>query len=175
MGMNKKGSGCLPRGTQISTPFGLQDISNLNTGDTVYAVNPSTDKIVIRTILKVISYTNRRILSVSLNDGTQIQATSTHSFQINNKWKTTAQLNVGDQIRHYDDANVSSLKTITNIQLTNAPEDVFNIIVDGDFNFLANGALSHSFTYLRSARMSAWRMYSFFQRFKSNSESIPAI
>lgn len=174
MNMNKTGSGCLPRGTQISTPFGFQDISNLNIGDTVYAVNSPSDRILIRTILKINSYTNRRILSVSLNDGTQIRATSTHSFQINNKWKTTAQLNVGDQIRHYDEANVSTLKTITNIQLSNEPEDVFNIIVDGDFNFLANGALSHSFTYLRNARMSAWRMYSFFQRFKSNTESVPA-
>ena len=172
--MNNKGSGCFSRGTKISAPSGLQDISNLNIGDAVYAVNTNSDKVVIRSVLKVVSFTNRRLFLVSLSDGTQIRATSTHSFQVNNKWKTVAQLNVGDQINHYDEKNVPTLNTITNIQLTSEPEDVFNIIVDSDFNFIANGALAHSFTYLRGARMSVWRMYSFFQRFKSNTVQVPA-
>lgn len=175
MEMGKKGSGCFPCGTQILTPYGLKDISTLSTGDIVYAVSSSSGEFVLRAIMKVNSYANRKILQVSLNDGTQIRATATHSFQTGKKWKRADQLNVGDQVCHYDEAKGSIMKSVTAVQFASESEDVFNIIVDGDFNFIADGALAHSFTYMKGIRMSAWRVYSFIQSLKGNTSSIPAI
>jgi hypothetical protein len=36
---------------------------------------------------------------------------------------------------------------------------VYNLIVEGEFHFLANGALAHSFAYFRTTRSWAWTFF----------------
>jgi hypothetical protein len=40
--------------------------------------------------------------------------------------------------------------------LTTEVEEVFNLIVEGEFSFVANGVVAHSFSYFRALRILWW-------------------
>jgi hypothetical protein len=47
-------------------------------------------------------------------------------------------------------------KTVVESRESSEVEDVFNLIVEGENNFIADDVLAHSFTYLRTTRGVLW-------------------
>ncbi len=57
------GRGCFPKGTKITTPFGLRDISELQKGDFVIAMNCKNGEKQTRKILKKLTHIKQENLA----------------------------------------------------------------------------------------------------------------
>lgn len=154
------GGGCFPSGTMISTPSGQHDIASIHPGDYVLSVDIETGQITACHVLRVGRHSARNIWRISFEDGHQVRTTSVHSFRVPNGWKRASRVCAGDKILFYDAQDGAQVKAVTDSCPDREVEDVFNLIVEDHFNFIANGALAHSFTYFRRARMIAWRIVS---------------
>jgi hypothetical protein len=151
------GGGCFPAGTIISTPNGICDIARLSNGDLVLAVDIHTNQIRKRKILKVVVHDANKIWVLRLSDGSVLRTTAVHSFLINGIWKKASQIREGDKLAVYSSQGVRDI-TIDASEASDSVETVYNLIVDGDFNFIASGILTHSFTYLRTLRVILWSL-----------------
>lgn len=155
------GSSCFPKGTQIQTPFGLRDISELKIGDHVISYNKKGHKKTTRKILKAMSYKNTNIWQLELANKSSIRTTSIHSFLSCGQWKKAKDICKGSTIMQLKEDGSLEEAVIVASYKTKDVETVYNIIVEGDFSFLADGALVHSFTYFRGVRELLWSLPSF--------------
>jgi hypothetical protein len=158
-GYNGGNGGCFPSGTLVSTPSGTRDITAIRSGELVSAVDTRTGIVISRQVLKVRRYSSRRIWNVTFEDGHQVRTTSVHSFRVGNDWKIASRIRPGDEIFTYSSQGAIQRKVVARSQQTNEVEDVYNLIVDGEFTFVAAGALVHSFTHFRQVRMLLWRVF----------------
>lgn len=152
------GGGCFPKGTKITTPFGLRDIFELQKGDFVIAMNRKNGEKQTRKILKKLTHINKRIWRLEFSDGSSIRTTSVHSFSVNGRWKEASEIKFGDIIASYDANGGFSKKFVTASNKTSESEDVYNLIVEDDFNFVADGVIAHSFTYFKAVKEFAWSL-----------------
>jgi hypothetical protein len=150
------GGGCFPKGTQILTPNGTRDIATLSRGELVVTINPKENKEEVRRILKTISHSNRRIWQLEFSDGSVIRTTSVHSFFIAGKWKKASQIKIGEAVILSGKSKPDCVKTVVTSKPTTESEDVYNLIIDRDFNFLVEGVVAHSFTYFKRTKMWVW-------------------
>jgi Pretoxin HINT domain len=152
------GSGCFPSGTIISTPSGGQNIASIQSGDYVSSVDIGTGEIAACRVLSVRRHSARNIWRITFEDGHQVRTTSVHSFRVVNGWKKASRVCPGDKVLFYDARGAAQVKNVRDSCSDRECEDVFNLIVENHFNFVADGALVHSFTYLRAVRVIAWRI-----------------
>jgi len=157
-GSGSPNGGCFPKGTNISTPNGNRDISEIQKGDLVYSKHPDSNVLIAKPVLKVKNYLNKKIWKLIFKEGSSIRTTSVHSFRVGRKWKKASDLKEGDQITHYDDSGKLYFKTIKASHLTREIEDVFNLIIKDNYNFIADGSFVHSFSYIRNFRMLIWKL-----------------
>lgn len=153
-------NGCFPAGTLIETSAGSIDIACVTNTDHVLAFDPMQNALRSRRVIAVRKYQKRRIWQITLANENQIRVTSVHSFLVAGGWKQTRKLIVGDLVSCIDELGNMSTHTVAKVEATSEIEDVFNLIVDGDFSFVASGAIVHSFTYCRRLRMMVWSVYS---------------
>jgi hypothetical protein len=149
------GNGCFPAGTSIATPDGTCDIAQLSKGDLVLAVDIRTGQIRKRKILKIAIHGANRIWVLRFSDGSAIRTTAVHSFLVKGSWKKASQIREGDTLAVSSPHGLSDI-TVVASEATESVETVYNLIVDGDFNFIADGILAHSFTYLRALKVAIW-------------------
>ena len=149
------GNGCFPAGTSIATPEGACDIALLSKGDLVLAVDIHTGQIRKRKILKIAVHGANRIWVLRFSDGSAIRTTAVHSFLVEGSWKKASQIRGGDTLAVSSPHGLRD-KTVVVSEATESVETVYNLIVDGDFNFIADGILAHSFTYLRALKVAIW-------------------
>ena len=154
------GGGCFPAGTLIKTSSGAIDIACLAPNDEILAYNPRQNALRSRQVLAVRKYEKRRLCSLTFADGHRILVTSVHSFRVKHDWKQTRNLIAGDSVSCIDQAGNVNTHTVAAVVPTNETEDVFNLIVDGDFSFIADGAIVHSFSRFRRLRVFCWSTYS---------------
>jgi hypothetical protein len=152
------GSGCFPAGTAVATPAGLQDIAALHAGDVVLGVCTGTGLATARRILHVRKYTGRRLWTITLVDGSVLRTTAWHSYAVGTEWKRSRDLKAGDVLTRLHSANADGVVVAASAATSNCA-DVYNIIVEGDFTFVADGMLVHSFSYLRGLRVAGWTAY----------------
>lgn len=150
------GGGCFPRGTRISTPSGERDIAELRAGSVVTSIDPNTGSKTSRRVLKVASYPSRRIWRIRFEDGHEVRTTSSHTFRANHTWTTAASLRAGDAVYGVDGSGPSEPRTVVESGFVDETADVFNLIVKGENNFVADGTLVHSFTHFRVVRGLLW-------------------
>lgn len=158
-----KGGGCFPNGTKISTPLGMKDISELQVGEYVLSIDQKDNTKRVGKILKKPKYYNRKIWLLEFVDGSFLRTTSEHTFSVNGKWKKASEIGSGEDILSSNNGLVEE-KGVKISRQTTETEDVYNIIVDGNFTFIADGVLAHSFTYFRGSRIFLWSIYSWFFR-----------
>lgn len=152
------GGGCFPSGTMISTPSGKQDIASIDPGDYVFSLAVEAGQLTASRVLSVRRHSARDIWRISFEDEHQVRTTSVHSFRSTDGWKKASRIRPGDQVLFYEAQGGARLRNVIESRPTYEVEDVFNLIVEEHFNFVANGALAHSFTYFRRARVLAWRI-----------------
>ncbi len=157
-GSGGSSGGCFPKGTKIHTPFGAKDISTIQAGDLVYSKNRNSEKLTAKPVLKVRTHQHKRIWELTLEGGTSIRTTSVHSFHVDGKWKKASQLIVGDQITYFDSYGTILINTIKASYETKEVEDVFNLVIKDNYNFIADGGFVHSFSYFRNINVILWRL-----------------
>lgn len=150
---NQDTSGCFPAGTRILCNNGLRNIETLNVGDKVKAFDKKKSSLITRKIIKKKEYSPQRILEVVLqNRGKTISTTQTHSFLTNTGWKKAGMLVKGQKIFSLDEDFKIIENLIDDVIKTNQYEPVFNIIVEGEHTFIAEGMITHSYSYFRDFR-----------------------
>ncbi len=144
----QSGGGCFAAGTGIMTASGLRRIESLAVGDEVSALCSASGQIVERQIDRYVAHSAERIWEISILDANHpIGTTGCHLFLTGRGWKRTRQLKAGDALR----ANTGWAK-IRSVQMTTRIEPVYNLVVDGELTFIADGVVAHSFAYFRTLR-----------------------
>lgn len=158
--LGNKRPGCFPAGTYITTPTGSKDISKLRKGNNVISHNQRDGLLKPRKILDVKFYTERIIWLIDFDDGSQLKTTASHSLYSNNQWVKASSVRAGDSLTCFDPVKGKIIKKVMCSENSQQNEVVYNLIVEKDFNFIANGTLAHSFSYLRLLRVALWTLKS---------------
>ncbi len=155
--MKYRGGGCFSGCTKIATPFGNRKIAQMRNSDVVYSINPRNGKVEAQQILSIKVYKNRETWSLLFEDGINVETTSSHSFLVKNNWVKSSHLAPGVVVTFIDELGAIGNKKVLRSRKTNHRSTVYNLIVNKNFNFIANGAIVHSFTYFRALKTNGWK------------------
>lgn len=155
-----KGYTCFPKGTLIRVRHGDVNIENLRKDDYVMSYNKNSKTLAPRKILKINEYQKSPTFVIEFTDGKIIKTTSSHSFLSSHQWKSAIKLKKGDKVEFFKKTGKTT-KIIKNSYFSGEMESVYNLIVDSNFNYIANDSIAHSFTYFRNFRITVWRIYGF--------------
>ena len=149
--------GCFPAGTKVISTFGSKDISEITKGESVLSIDKGGAPRFCR-VLEVVSHANNKIWNLAFTDGSILRTTAVHSFEVNGSRRTARRIEPGDSLTHVGEHNTIARKTVATSVESNDLEMVYNLIVDQDFNFVADGVLAFSFTYFPLLRATFWRV-----------------
>ena len=129
--------GCFLAGTNVETSKGKQPIESIKVGDTVLSTDlKSKDKVQSEVTETFVHDDADKYLVI--ND--KIKATPNHPFYSNGEWKEIGELSIGDKILHVDGVE----HKIESIEQIDEPVTVYNIEVDKNHNYFAEGYLVHN-------------------------------
>jgi hypothetical protein len=130
---------CFAAGTEVSTPDGDKKIEEVKEGDTVFAYDFETKKVVERKVLETVRNFTHYWVDVQVGDET-IQATRGHQFWVESEqqWIEAAFLKPGMTVRLQGEriAEVSGA-VIRELQ---SPETTYNLIVEDEHNYFVGDA-----------------------------------
>lgn len=176
MGSRGSASGCFPSGTLINTPGGVCDIATLQEGEQVVSVDPWSMTLTTARILKTHVHRDSIIWRLGFEDGTSIRTTAVHAFRVDGRWRRALAVQPGDRLTVCDPSGHFTTKTIAHAWETSERAQVYNLIVEGGFQFLADGLVVHSFSYFRTIRVWGWSLYAWvrsqFARAQPPAESV---
>lgn len=144
------GESCFPRGTKVRTAAGEKPIESIAVGDAVLAATESGE-LVSRRVVRKFAGRASGVLTLDLGGGQSIRVTPSHTLLTDRGWKQVRSLRVGDRIRISTERMTSA--RIHGAQGSANSEDVFNLVVEGESTFLADGVVANSFTVGRYVRM----------------------
>ncbi|MCZ6878523.1 MAG: Hint domain-containing protein [Acidobacteria bacterium] len=129
---------CMVEGTQVDTPSGSCNIEDLSEGEEVWTRAPSGELQVgrIRAIHPAWSMVQSMIV---LSDGTTLNATAPHPVATETGWKPAGQLETGDSVWSRD-----GWRKVASVTHTGGLVRVFDLEVEPNSNFFANGVLVHN-------------------------------
>jgi hypothetical protein len=145
---NRDPNACFPGDTPIMTPSGEKRIDALKRGDVVLSWNEARGVMVPRRIKRVDAHNPTLPVNVRLDSGTELRVTGNHTVLSNRGWKRIDALKSGDALHTV--ANGSA--KIVAVTPAKVKEKVFNLITEGEHNFIAGGVIAHNFTTLRRLR-----------------------
>lgn len=154
-------SGCFPAGAMVKTTDGPRDISSLKKGDWVVSYDWRHHTEVRQPVLKLVRKRNS-VWVIAFADGYRIRTTASHSLRVNGAWKTVGSVKPGDRVHCVDEAGKEISREVAGSAQSGEMEDVFNIVVRGNFTFIVDGVLAHSFTRFRLLRVLGWNAYAAF-------------
>ncbi len=161
----KYGRGCFSGSTRVRTPTGWRLIKDLDKNDLVVSINKNGE-LVNRNISERKTYRNRPTVKITVGS-TLIVATKVHSIQISSgNWKKIGKLKVGDVVCFVDNSLNFSEHKVESIE-NGQPIDVYNLIVEGDYNFIVEGCIAHSFTYFRNLKCLYHNLISYIRKTSS--------
>lgn len=154
---NSKGGGsgrgsCFVAETPILTPSGWISIGSLSVGDVVLSVCCDSFRLIPRKILRKKKAGTGRIWQINTSCGRNIRTTKWHTFLANDGWSFAWRLHKEKEILLWDGAKGVSSSTISKSGSANASAEVFNLVTDGERNFIANGFIAHNFSFARRLR-----------------------
>lgn len=152
---NNGSSTCFPSGTMILTPHGERDIAVLSPGDLV--VSNENGVLRVQRVLDRPLHKGVRLWIVTFADGTTVRTTRAHSFLTATGWKRAEKLIAHDSVFVVRKGALSRESVFRSYASTEV-EDVYNLIVENDYTFVADGAVVHSFSYARGLRSLLSRM-----------------
>lgn len=152
--------GCFPKGTAILTPNGCVDIASISVGNIVYSYDKKSSNFVESKVLKVTRHSYSKIVILKFEGDTEIKTTSVHSILVDSKWKKAKALRKGDLVNFIDGDRV-----FLKHKESNMIEPVFNLVIDDNYNFIADNIIAHSFSYFVAPRIIIWKAISIMQGF----------
>lgn len=136
---------CFPAGTGIATPSGDKSIENLKIGDQLTSYELSTGAYTTSTITDIKVHRMLRGMRVKLSNGKSFRPTPAHPIYSPSRsaWVLASDLRDGDTVMYRDEAAVTvSIEAIS--ELT-TDEDVYNLSVEPNHNYFADGVLVHNY------------------------------
>jgi hypothetical protein len=134
-------SSCFLPGTMVQAPDGGKPIEQIKEGDIVYSF--SENGAVSASRVSAIYVSQRDSYYRILAGGAEVNATAEHPFLTPGGYMAVSQLAAGDILLVYKDGSLSE-EQITSISQVFAPATVYNLQVDGDHTFFANGFAVHN-------------------------------
>lgn len=140
-------SGCFPAGTPVLCPNGQRPIEGVEPGDLVFAVDVNTGKLVARRVLRIIRKSNSTIWDVTFKGSTSaLRTTAFHRLRVGAKWLPVRALVSGQRVLR---AN-NTWAEIADVRPAGFSTEVFNLIVDRDFSYVAGGCVVDSLGSFRA-------------------------
>jgi len=144
---------CFPSSAQVLTPGGWRRIADIKSGEIVLARKGNGEFIRQHVIMRK-DYAPCQIAYVVGSDGSELlRVTRSHTVLTDGGWRMVDHLRTGDRLIGTYDGRRLSLGTVERVIDSGLLEPVHNLIVSGSYNFVAQGCVSHSFTYFRVPRM----------------------
>jgi len=131
---------CFAGHTKILTPYGEVPIENIKEGDIVINFSEKTGEFKEDRVVKVhenlTTSSTENMLNVQLNDGNNIEVTGNHKFLTTEGWERADRLSERSEI-------VASSKDlgIQDITYIEKPEKVYNLHIENDHNYVAEGVV----------------------------------
>jgi len=169
------GPDCFPVGTNILTPLGSVDISTVTIGYVVLSYNFEKQHMEPKRVLKIVpGHLSSNLISMKFSNDETLKCTKNHPFRVDNKWMKAK--NLEGQMILLKSANDDKLVKVEHVYAIEDKVEVYNLIVEDNYNFIAEGAVVHSFAYFRSFQVA---FYNFIKRvslnFKKAEISMPSI
>jgi hypothetical protein len=152
------GGSCFPAGTLIATPIGDLDIATLGSGDLVTAFHERSGTSESRRILRKRLHRGVQLWTMHFDDGSTIRTTRAHSFLVDGAWTKASGIVPGSKIQFITGIRKRCM-AVEQHEADHAA-DVYNLIVESEYTFIADGAIVHSFSYFRRLRKLAWETWS---------------
>lgn len=133
---NGGGGACFSQEVRVATPNGLVSISDLVVGDIVLSADTNGAPIEARVYHTVVAETWTHLV---LNE--DLEVTESHPFFVDGEWITAGELSVGDFVQGDDPED---RVRIASIQHVDKGIRVYNISVEPNETFFANGYLVHN-------------------------------
>lgn len=120
-------------------------ISRITPGEMVISYGEKDKKLKARAVRQVFEYPPQDYLHIFLNNGISIKVTPMHKLYTNYSWREAGHLNKGDTL-HFYDGNSSNLtvQNIIRIEKAKANGKVYDLSVEEDQNYFAEGILAHN-------------------------------
>ena len=132
---------CFLSGTLVQTPNGEMPIEELGVGDKIYSFSENGEVSVSEVTAKYSA--ERDFYYILAAEEYEVNATAEHPFRTLNGYKEASDLAEGDIVFIYQNGILSE-KTITLVSRVNETVTVYNLQVDGDHTFFANGFAVHN-------------------------------
>lgn len=129
---------CIVAGAKISTPSGQVLIENLLVGDSVLTENLRGER-ETGTVLGKSEHSATSYFLIRLDDGTTLKTTAEHPVATNKGWRKTDSLQKGDII-----FTTTGRQVVQSIDLHQDRVRVFDLTIQPNPNFFANGVLVHN-------------------------------
>ena len=149
-------SACFPGDAKILTPTGLVRLDTLKAGDLVVSWQEAMQRWVDRPIKKVKAHGPKPIVCVHFADGRSLRVTRNHTIRTVEAWKRIDKLQVGDIVAPVSEDH--SEVRVVGVCLTSEVVPVYNLYCEGEYSFVADGVIAHSFTVLRETRTMLHRL-----------------
>ncbi len=152
-------SGCFTSATNILTPSGWHSVSALERHDEVVCWNASANATTVQKVRKAIHHKPSRVWEINASGlHKPIETTWCHPFLTQKGWVAAWRLTQEHELQMVDASLQSKSTRIGSVVRTNRFEEVFNLHTDGARNFVADGAIVHSFAFLRVPRTALSRL-----------------
>lgn len=144
---------CFPAGTAIATPSGTRRIETLRAGDRVTSRSQGTGEPTLRRVRRVASHPPTRLWRVALDDGRQILTTANHRLRCGDRWVRADQLHAGDRLHCISGrSSAGTLIAIRSVREAHIAAPVFNLLVEVDHAYFADGVLANSYALFHRTR-----------------------
>lgn len=144
---------CITGDTQIKTENGYILVKDLKIGDIILSLNERTGEIENTTVTRVLETQNSVIYTINFDDGTYLNITGSHPMLTERGWVCAEStfgnshnvtiesvvLKLGDKVK-----TESGWKKVVSITQKYNSETLYNISVDNNHNYFANGVLLHN-------------------------------
>lgn len=149
---------CIRKGQFVSTINGNIPIENIRVGDIVYT-KTGTQK-----VLHAWCNGIKKIYSLKLTNGKEIQTTDDHKILTQDGWKTLSEITTNDVVgMRVSDNAIIRWKKISSVSCTDEYDEVYDLEVENDHSFVVNGVIVHNCIYqeqiLEIVRKFAGRTY----------------
>lgn len=143
---------CFPAGTPILTPTGRRPIEAIRAGEPVLATG--RDGVLrARPVHRTARPALAAITRVHWGRGeAPLATTAHHAFLSERGWVRCMRLGPGDRLRRIDAEGRGTWVRVAGVEPAQAVELVFNLIVERELTFVADGFVVHGFGHLRLVR-----------------------
>ena len=149
---------CFPPGTSVLTPHGERPVEQLRVGDSVTSWSSAEQCWSTSRVLKTLQYGGGPLVGIRLDDERVLSSTAPHSYFTARGLVQARHLRVGDLVQVNTGSPDATFLPVTAVTHGEVCEEVYNLVTERQYNYVAEGVLVHNFTHLRAFRMWWWNL-----------------